>query len=118
MTRNSQSGFTLIEVLVAFSILSLTIIVGFQIFSSGLHRIRSAGEVSARLEAAKTVLAQETLGVRPQQDSGANGDLEIIKTTATNETPQWTKVIPVRVQVRDGNSLLLETIVLTHEVSP
>jgi prepilin-type N-terminal cleavage/methylation domain-containing protein len=118
MIRNDESGFTLIEVLVAFSILSLTILAGLRIFSSGLYRIIGTEEDSARLEMARAMLAHEMLGSRPQVGSALRVQLGIVRSAATTETPQWTRVKPVLVQIREGNHVLLETIVLAREANP
>lgn len=118
MKRNGESGFTLIEVLVAFSILSLTIIVGFQILSSGLNRINGVENANKRLAQAKALLFREQLLSLPsdlvaQQPAATN--LNLIRKTIAGEKVQWTNANPVLLQVRDGKKILLETIVLSQE---
>jgi general secretion pathway protein I len=50
-------GFTLIEVVVAFALLTLVFAVGFQIFSGGLARAGALDERSRALEVARSRLA-------------------------------------------------------------
>jgi prepilin-type N-terminal cleavage/methylation domain-containing protein len=118
MKRNSESGFTLIEVLVAFSILSLTIIVGFQIFSSGLNRINGIENANERLAQAKAFLLREQLLSLPSElfaQRPAATNLNLTKKTIAEEKVQWTNANPVLFQVRDGKKILLETIILSYE---
>ena len=60
-----EAGFTLIEVVVAFVLLTLVFSVGFEIFSSGLARAGALDERSRALEVARSRLAdvgmEETL---------------------------------------------------------
>lgn len=52
MTPRGEDGFTLIESLVAFAILSMAIIMSFRIFGEGLQRVNRAEQVKEQLEAA------------------------------------------------------------------
>jgi general secretion pathway protein I len=56
MTR-SQAGFTLIEVVVAFVMLTLVLSVGFQIFSAGMARAGDLEDRSHALDIAQSQLA-------------------------------------------------------------
>jgi prepilin-type N-terminal cleavage/methylation domain-containing protein len=115
MKRRSESGFTLIEVLVAFAILSLTIIVGFQIFLSGLNRINAAEIANERLSQAKVLLHQVQMPSDPDARPPTGQDFRITKTLVVAEKIEWTNVRPALIQVRDGNEIILETIILTHD---
>ncbi len=55
MIRND--GFTLIEVLVAFVIVSMTVLAGLQLFSGGLARISRIEEKRHELETAQSLVA-------------------------------------------------------------
>jgi general secretion pathway protein I len=55
--RIKTRGMTLIEVLVAFVVLSLTLAVIMQIFSGGMHNARQAGAYSYALILAESQLA-------------------------------------------------------------
>ena len=61
MTRR-QAGFTLIEIVVAFVLLSLVLATSYQIFSSGLQRAGDLEDYSQALEIAQTQLANASLG--------------------------------------------------------
>lgn len=69
--RISQQGFTLIEVLVAFVLLSLTLAVILQIFSSGLRNIGAAEGYTRAMVLAEAKLAQ--LGNETALASGETG---------------------------------------------
>ena len=55
-SRGAQAGFTLIEVVVAFVVLTLVFSVGFEIFSTGLARAGMLEERSRALEVARSRL--------------------------------------------------------------
>jgi general secretion pathway protein I len=57
-TRRAAQGFTLIEVLVAFMILTLSLSVLFRIFSGGLNNVAVAGEYAQAVLVAESQLAQ------------------------------------------------------------
>ncbi len=56
MRSKHNSGFTLIEVLIAFAILALVLGVVFRTLSSGLSHERIAGLVTARVLEARSIL--------------------------------------------------------------
>ncbi|HXN16094.1 MAG TPA: prepilin-type N-terminal cleavage/methylation domain-containing protein [Usitatibacter sp.] len=58
MTRRRASGFTLIEVVVAFVLLSLILTSAFEIFSAGLARAGALEDQSGALTIAQSKLAQ------------------------------------------------------------
>ena len=60
MKPKCNSGFTLIEVLIAFAILALVLGVVFRTLSTGLSHERTAGLVTARVLEARSIL--ERLG--------------------------------------------------------
>ena len=55
--RRAQSGFTLIEVVVAFVLLSLVLATGFEIFTGGLRRAIDLEDRARALMVARSVLA-------------------------------------------------------------
>ncbi len=57
MRARSQSGFTLLEIVVAFVVLSLVLSVVFEVFSTWLARTASLGERSQALAIAQSKLA-------------------------------------------------------------
>ena len=56
MNRERNSGFTLIEVLIAFAILAMVLGVVFRTLSTGLSHERTAGLVTARVLEARSIL--------------------------------------------------------------
>ena len=57
VSRSAQQGFTLIEVLVAFMILTLSLSVLFRIFSGGLNNVAVAGKYAQAVLVAESQLA-------------------------------------------------------------
>ena len=70
--RNRQSGFSLIEVLVAFSIMALILTVLFQVFSTGLRTAGMAEEYSVAERLAQSLL-EETATIRPLEAGERSG---------------------------------------------
>lgn len=67
------SGFTLIEVVVAFALLTLVFAVGFEIFSGGLARAGALDERSRALEVARS--RQAVAGMEePLKEGQAQGE--------------------------------------------
>jgi general secretion pathway protein I len=84
MNRTSQGGFTLIEVLVAFMILALSLAVMMRIFSGGLRNVALAADYSRAVLVAEAQLA--AAGVSEPLVSGATtGDWD--------ERFHWQRVI-------------------------
>lgn len=76
VTMNSRiQGFSLLEVLVAFSILSISLGVLMQIFSGGMRSVQVAGNYSQAADLAETLLA--LAGTEwPIDGGGRNGNTE------------------------------------------
>ena len=62
MNRGRQTGFTLIEIVVAFVLLSLVLATSYQIFTSGLQRAGDLEDSSRALLIAQSQIAQASLG--------------------------------------------------------
>lgn len=75
MTRPSSSGFTLLEVLIAFVILSLTLAAVFGAFSTGLQSLGTAEEAELAVLRAQSKLESAGL-TEPLVASQTNGDFE------------------------------------------
>ncbi len=84
MNRKRNSGFTLIEVLIAFAILALVLGVVFRTLATGLSHERTAGLVTARVLEARSIL--ERLGADVALEEGT-----IEGRLATGET--WTLTV-------------------------
>jgi type II secretory pathway component PulJ len=105
----SISGFTLIEVLVSFAILSMTIIVGFQIFGEGLSRVSRVEKALDETAAAKQMLSLPLTEAEPPALSRE----AVTKQSLTETLPDWTSAHPILLRVPSrGQGDELETIVI------
>jgi general secretion pathway protein I len=76
-TRRAQTGFTLLEVVVAFVLLAVILVTVFQIFSSGLARASDLDERSRALVLAQSRIAVVGLEQKiegPSQSRGESDD--------------------------------------------
>ncbi len=69
--RRREGGFTLIEILVAFMILGMTLTVLLRIFSGGLHNVAIAGDYAHAVLVAEAQLA--AAGVDAPLQAGESG---------------------------------------------
>ena len=103
--RKNCRGMTLIEVLVAFIVLSVTMAVIMQIFSGGMRNARLAESYSRAVFLAESKMAAVGLErpLIPGEDSGqVGGEMHwrVSVTPAEDETPNG-QMVPVRLyQVR------------------
>lgn len=74
--RTRQEGFTLLEVVVAFVLLSLTLVTVFQIFSTGLARAGELDEHSRALVVAQSRLATVGLEEKLEGPTETRGESE------------------------------------------
>jgi prepilin-type N-terminal cleavage/methylation domain-containing protein len=106
----SNSGFTLLEVLVSFAILSMTVIVGFQVFGEGLSRVARVEKVLD-----ETALAKHMLSL-PLSAGGAPATGPLVKQAITEVPPDWTPARPILLRMRSGDQgNEFETIVIQGE---
>ena len=107
-----EAGFTLIEVVVAFVMLSLVLATSFQIFSTGLQRAGDLEDYSRALVIAQSQLAESTIGDTfvEGEKSGESEDRRFRWTVATSiyddgtpeEQRQQASYYSFRVAVRVG----------------
>lgn len=74
MKRKRNSGFTLIEVLIAFTILAIVLGVVFRALSSGLGHERTADLATARVLEARSILDRVGLDI-PLEPGATSGEL-------------------------------------------
>jgi general secretion pathway protein I len=118
----SQRGFTLLEVLVAFAILALTLGVLMQIFAGGSRNALNSGSYSRAVELAESVLALAgtevplEAGMQSGEEAGMQWELEIAPLEITDfiRPPEHLRSYQVtaRVDWEDGisrRSLVLDS---------
>ncbi|MDO9270920.1 MAG: prepilin-type N-terminal cleavage/methylation domain-containing protein [Methylobacter sp.] len=69
---NKQRGFSLLEILIAFSILALALGILLKIFSAGVNTAGVAGEYTAAVQVAESLMAQTGVEA-PLQQGEATG---------------------------------------------
>ncbi|MGH6876413.1 MAG: type II secretion system protein [Rhizomicrobium sp.] len=77
-TAGSQEGFTLIEVLVALTILSISLGVLLAVFTQGLDRARESGNEAAARVLAQSLLVQARTAANPTVGSSAGKSVGLI----------------------------------------
>jgi prepilin-type N-terminal cleavage/methylation domain-containing protein len=110
MIQSDNQGFTLVEVLVAFAILSITILTGFQIFSDGLVRLARVEDAVARNAAARAALVDPA-----NANNTVTLKVKVERSTIQSESANWTELRPIllRAKPSDENSAVeFETIVI------
>ena len=124
MKRKWNSGFTLIEVLIAFAILALVLGVVFRTLSTGLSHERTAGLVTARVLEARSIL--ERLGADLALEEGtiegrlATGEpwtltVSLLEPAAGDEIdpgPLSAYLAELSIDGDDGRTLRLQTLKL------
>jgi general secretion pathway protein I len=124
MNRKRNSGFTLIEVLIAFAILALVLGVVFRTLSTGLSHERTAGLVTARVLEARSIL--ERLGADLALEEGtiegrlATGErwaltVSLLEPASGDETdpgPLNVYLAELSIHGADGRMLRLQTLKL------
>lgn len=121
--RKHARGFTLLEVLVAFAILSLSLAGVFQVFSGSLRAVRVGEEYAhatalARMRLAELGVAEwPTVGTLDGEDEeGYRWRVDVEEMRDAPVTPGPTGLVPVAVVVSvewgrgDGRSVRLSTI--------
>lgn len=75
MVLNKQHGFSLLEVLIAFSILAFSLTILMQIFSTGVNSAVVAEEYTAAVQIAESLMAKTSLEAKlqPGQSTGEEG---------------------------------------------
>jgi prepilin-type N-terminal cleavage/methylation domain-containing protein len=103
----SEDGFTLVEVLVSFAILSILLITTSGAFTDGLRRLSITEETRSRLDQAAQLLAQIESG----GGLAAVPGFRVTRQRLTTDQFQHASVL-VRIFDGDATEPLLETIVV------
>jgi general secretion pathway protein I len=82
-----QGGFTLVEVLVAFAILSLTVVVAVQGFAQGLRLLKLSGDHQRAILIADQK-AREIVTPKEGHENGAEGDFAWSRTIKELPAPE------------------------------
>lgn len=105
-----QGGFTLVEVLVAFAVLSLTVVVAVQGFAQGLRLLKLSGDHQHAILIADQK-AREVVVPKEGREEGTEGAFAWARTTrplpapeleVPGRTPRW-RVYEIDVQVAWGD---------------
>jgi general secretion pathway protein I len=106
----TEAGFTLIEVVVAFVLLSLVIATSYQIFTTGLQRAGDLEDYSRALVIAQSQIAEASLGETFEQTTkaGESEDRRFRYSLQVSEYDDGTDpakklqatYVPVRISVR------------------
>jgi prepilin-type N-terminal cleavage/methylation domain-containing protein len=113
-----QAGFSLVEVLVAFTILSVTIIAGLNILGDG---VRQTGQVEKRLEilaAAKKELTRIEAGAPAGVDAGPRLRVSMTPLGGNAGEPGVAQPQVVRIWAADGGSAPLLTSIFILPQAP
>ena len=121
-----RRGFTLLEVLVALTILSLAVVTMIQLFAQGLRLLKVSGDYQQAVLLADQK-AREVETVREGVEAGREGDFEWERRATVTAVPEELTVVglaPVRlyrvtVQVRwGGRSVEVATLRTAREPLP
>jgi prepilin-type N-terminal cleavage/methylation domain-containing protein len=109
-----NDGFTLIEVLVAFAILSLVVIASFRIFADGVQRVTAVEQRLAEAAIAQSLVDEFRQYGQIQPRPGFLVSVEKVSSDAVD----WTTIQPHRIRIahsRNPEVPLLETIIMRDQ---
>lgn len=106
-----DEGFTLTEVLVAFAILSLSVILGLRAFGSGVLQVAHVEEEFSNLHNMTESLATVQLG---EPASQAPGNPDVVTVPLAREKSDWSSLTPQVLVITnpDNKSDPIETILI------
>jgi type II secretory pathway pseudopilin PulG len=109
---NSEAGFTLLESVVAFTILTLILLTSFETFGDGTKRINDANASVLRQNKLQNAMAQLEAGI-PKDE--IDKDVTVIFRLLPSEEIDWSTKLPIHatLTLNDGSGQSsLETILL------
>lgn len=122
-----EAGFTLLEVIVAFAILSIAIVASIQGFAQGLRLVKSAGDHQEAIQLADQKI-REVVVLAEGKDSGTEGPFTWERTITVDPTPELARVpatepwrvyrIAVRVGWQDAQRVELVTLRISSARPP
>ncbi|MDD5577919.1 MAG: prepilin-type N-terminal cleavage/methylation domain-containing protein [Methylobacter sp.] len=99
MKTNKQAGFSLLEILIAFSILALSLSILLKIFSTGANTAVVAEEYTAAVQIAESLMA--ATGVETVLKTGVSSGVE-------NKKYHWqVSVIPFNLNIENFDAQLI-----------
>jgi len=115
----SEAGFTLLEVLVAFTILCVAVVAVIQGFAQGLRLLRAAGEQQTAVLIADQKAREVIIPVEGREEGNEGGfdwerTISIVSAPDLTRTPASAKwhVFQIDVTVRWGDKRRLEVVTL------
>ncbi len=91
MTARGRAGFTLLEVLVAFAILSVAVVASIQGFAQGLRLLKHAGDHQHAMLLADQKI-REVVSPVAEKTSGTEGPFSWERTITVDPTPELARV--------------------------
>ena len=90
MRRDNQDGFTLLEVLIAFAILSVAVVTVIQGFAQGLRLLKTAGDHQQAVLLADQKTREMVIPIEGR-DQGKEGNFDWERTVSIVPTPDLTR---------------------------
>jgi general secretion pathway protein I len=116
--RGRARGFSLLEVIVAFAVLSLAMGAGMALLSQSLRNVRVAHDHVHAAALAESLLAEAGVGeMRPRVEGGVSGGFEwrltVTEQPAESDHPMRAHAVTVDVHGADGRTLTLHSLRVT-----
>jgi type II secretory pathway pseudopilin PulG len=107
---HNDAGFSLVETLVAFTMLTVILLASLDVFGSGIFRLGRAQDAVTAQEALRNARAKLEAGIAPEQ---LGDGVTVTLRPLTKEAVPWTTLVPFHATL-ELNGAKLETIVIRH----